>query len=717
MLLAGLAATLLMGQPARALPQGGNVVHGTATVNVNGQNMTIQQASQQVIINWNGFSISAGELVNFIQPSQLASVLNRVTGVDPSVINGILQGNGNVFLINPNGVLIGPGGMVNTGGFLASTLELSNADFLSGNLRFKQGAGHDLSAVVNQGQIKVTDGGFVMLLAPSVANEGLIIAKSGEVALGAGTEATVNFDGRNLINFALAEAPVGTGTMVMSQASANNVLAQVVNSLGIEEAGSLAADGLIQAGDVLMQATGDVNVASQTLRGENITASTTNGNIELNSQFALDGGNITATTDNGNITFETLVAESLNGEGGVVSLSAGGAPVSSTGGQTTFQTSGSGNITSRGDGIAADTVLLDAGGSISTAVAANTLQANAGGNVNISLRPGVIDGSVSSTGGGSTTVGSTGTGTSPGGVGTGTSGGSANGGESTGTSSTGGQSSTSGGLSNSGPSQVFGIPSGGSGSSGSSSGSDGVFGTSPSHSSSSSSSSSSTTGTSGGGVSPGLQQSFPGGTLQQVADGGQGTVVGANGTLVTISAGGDINLDSVNTVIVDRISGRNVSVRSQTGSVVDNGDSVGADNRDIIASQSASLSAADFLGTIDDPLEVDIAGNLDVFAGNEVDGISGVLVGLVFGEYRQNSETAGVVLLNPGSSLSDGIAQAQRGVMDNMLPGDDSLGGSSVANLFLLRLINSIDEEDWLELLRGTVVWEDSADEATEADL
>jgi hypothetical protein len=76
-----------------------------------------------------------------------------------------------------------------------------------------------------------------------------------------------------------------------------------------------------------------------------------------------------------------------------------------------------------------------------------------------------------------------------------------------------------------------------------------------------------------------------------------------------------------------------------------------------------------------------------------------------------------VVLLNPGSSLTDGIPQAQRGVVtDNNLPGDETIGGGAVANFFFLRLVNAIEEEDWLEILRGTVVWEDSEEEAEEED-
>lgn len=587
---AGLLATL----PASALPEGPNVSHGNVTITGSGQNMTIQQATQQAIINWNGFSIGAGEAVRFLQPSVAAAILNRVTGVDPSVINGVLSGNGNVFLINPNGVLIGPGGMVNAGGFLASTLNVSDADFLSGNMAFSQAPGMDLAAVVNQGQIKVNDGGFVVLLAPSISNEGLILARGGEVKLGAGTEATVNFDGQNLIHFA-SSMSAGDGTLVMSRADANSVLAQAVSDAGVEEAGSLSNSGTIDAGNVLLQAAGDIDLPGVTVNRTGDYVLDTAGNVTIGSYFALDGHSIDIDAG-GNITFDTLVAEAQGGQGGLVSLVA----------------DGSEGIrgTATGSGIAADLVYLEAtAGSISTAVAANGVSALApNGSIALTIQPGLID---------------------PG--------------------------------------------------------------------------TSTDTGLDDGGV-----------TMGQTGTTTTGTLVGTNGTHIYASAGGDVSVNSVNTLYVDQISGRNVSVTSQTGSIVDDGDQTGRGEVDIIATQSASLTAADFIGTIDDPLEVQIGGDLDVLAGREVDGISGVLVGSVGGEYRQNEATAGIVLLNPGNGFGDGLAQAQRGIMDNQLPGDDLLGGNNVTNLFYLRLINSVEEEDWLEILRGSVVWEDSEEEATD---
>jgi filamentous hemagglutinin family protein len=106
--------------------------------------------------NWQSFSIGAGHTVNFVQPSSSAVALNRVLGSDVSVIQGALNANGQVFLINPNGVLFTPTAQVNVGGIVASTLNLSNEDFLAGRYRF---SGDSTASVINQGNIQTAPGG------------------------------------------------------------------------------------------------------------------------------------------------------------------------------------------------------------------------------------------------------------------------------------------------------------------------------------------------------------------------------------------------------------------------------------------------------------------------------------------------------------------------------------------------------------------------------
>ncbi len=579
--LAVLSVLFLFAQPAAALPEQPDVVHGQASIGTAGSTMTIDQLSQKAIINWNGFSISANELVRFLQPSQTSAVLNRVTGIDPSVIHGVLQGNGQVFLINPNGVLIGPGGMVQTGSFLASTLNVSNSDFIDGNMRFTQDPNRDLAAIVNQGQIRVADGGFTILTAPSISHEGLIIAKGGEVRLGAGTESTVNFDGRGLVHFSLGERSGELdGTLVLSQAGTHDILRQVVADAGVQEAGSLNSSGMIEASGVLFQG-GNVNLPGVTNSAD--IEVTTSGDANLGTHFALGGHSIVVNAG-GDITFDTLVAEQLNGAGGLVQLTAGG-----PGGISANQ---------GGQGIAATLVVLSASrGSIDTSIAANAVSASAPvGSVVLMLQPGLIH--------------------------------------------------------------------------------------------------------SGGTSGPGLA-----------------TSVGANGTALSIDAGADVFVDSVNTVFLEQISGRNISIVSQTGSIADAGNTPGGDNRDIVATGNVFLSAGEFLATIDSPLEVDIDGDLTVTAGSEVQGLSGVLIGRVGSNYTVDPTSEGVVLLNFFTG-ADGVKQAQRNILDaaETAPGETHPGGATPQNLYFLVLNNSLDEEQWLQLLRGAVVWEDDDDEAGDED-
>ena len=155
---------------AVAAPTGGAVATGQGTISQSGTTTTVSQQSQNLSLNWAGFSIAAGETVRFVQPSSTAVALNRVTGSDPSQIYGQLQANGQVFLINPNGVLFKPGAEVNVGALVASTLNLSDADFQAGHYQFT--AGSTTGTVDNQGHLTAAAGGYLALLGPTVSNNG-----------------------------------------------------------------------------------------------------------------------------------------------------------------------------------------------------------------------------------------------------------------------------------------------------------------------------------------------------------------------------------------------------------------------------------------------------------------------------------------------------------------------------------------------------------------
>ncbi|KVM46613.1 filamentous hemagglutinin [Burkholderia ubonensis] len=247
--LLGLAAL-----PAHALPTGHAVVAGQADIatSADGKTMSINQHSDKLITNWQDFGVAGGERVSFQQPGSSSIALNRVIGTHGSQIDGRIDANGKVFLVNPNGVMFGAGSQVNVGSLVASTQNLSDADFLAGNYRF---AGASAAAVVNAGSITAADGGSVALLGARVSNTGVIQAKMGRVALGAGQAFKVNFDGSDLLSVQVeggaidAQASNGGllkadgGEVLMTARAAGNLLNAVVNNTGAIEARGLTSRG------------------------------------------------------------------------------------------------------------------------------------------------------------------------------------------------------------------------------------------------------------------------------------------------------------------------------------------------------------------------------------------------------------------------------------------------------------------------------------------
>lgn len=175
---------------AAANPIGPSVVSGGASVSGVGTNQVIvNQTTPQAVLHWQQFNIAPNEVTRFIQPSAQSIALNRIFDANPSQIFGSLQANGSVILLNPNGVLFGPGAQVNVNGLIASSLDLKNEDFLSGQYRFGVFDTPSVrGAVTNQGTIETPAGGYVYLFAPNVANNGVIRTPEGEILLTAGTK-------------------------------------------------------------------------------------------------------------------------------------------------------------------------------------------------------------------------------------------------------------------------------------------------------------------------------------------------------------------------------------------------------------------------------------------------------------------------------------------------------------------------------------------------
>ncbi len=243
--------------PAFALPSGATVVSGDAgfQTSTDGRHMVIDQQSHKLITNWNEFSVRADERVSFHQPGQDAVALNRVIGRNGSDIQGRIDANGKVFLVNPNGVVFGKSAQVNVGGLVASTLDLADRDFLAGNYQFSGDSG---ATVSNAGSLQASEGRSIALLGARVSNDGVIQAQLGDVALGAGQGINLNFDGDGLLNLQVDKGSVDAlahnggliradgGQVLMSARSADSLLKTVVNNQGTLEARTLrSAEGRI----------------------------------------------------------------------------------------------------------------------------------------------------------------------------------------------------------------------------------------------------------------------------------------------------------------------------------------------------------------------------------------------------------------------------------------------------------------------------------------
>ncbi|MGA1940079.1 MBG domain-containing protein [Arcobacter sp. YIC-310] len=234
-----------------AAPSGGVVTSGNASISQSGNITNIVQDSQKASINWKDFSINKDEIVNFKQPNVNSITLNRVIGNEKSVINGALNANGQVWILNSNGVLFGKNAKINTSGLLATTKELSDQDFQAGNFTFK---GDSNQSVINLGEIDISDSGYATLLANSVSNEGVIKAIKGSVRLVGAKEVTINFNGNSLVDLTVNKGVLDSlvenkgavyadgGEIYFTTNAVNELLKGVVNNEGIAEANSL--DGI-----------------------------------------------------------------------------------------------------------------------------------------------------------------------------------------------------------------------------------------------------------------------------------------------------------------------------------------------------------------------------------------------------------------------------------------------------------------------------------------
>ncbi len=292
-LIAAAISACFASAPVWGNPTGAQVVNGSASISQTGKLLTVTN-SNGAIINWNTFSIGAGETTRFNQASASSSVLNRVLANNPSVLLGTLSSNGRVWLVNPSGIMVGQGARIDVGGFIASTLNVRNEDFLAGRLNF--GATPNAGKIENSGQITTPSGGSVYLIAPAVTNNGVINAANGEVLLAAGQTVQLLDTGTPGVKVEI------TGT----EGSATN-LGQIVSEAGriglagvlVKNSGQLNASSLVkEGGRIFLKASQDAYVDGA---GRIVTTGKKGGSIEvLGSRVAvMDQAQLDASGDSG----------------------------------------------------------------------------------------------------------------------------------------------------------------------------------------------------------------------------------------------------------------------------------------------------------------------------------------------------------------------------------------------------------------------------------
>ncbi|QSA97991.1 filamentous hemagglutinin N-terminal domain-containing protein [Methylococcus sp. EFPC2] len=276
---------------------------GSASISQSGNRMDVNQASERAVINWNSFNIQSHEHVNFNQPGRDSAVLNRITGNDPSAIAGKLTANGHVYLVNPNGILFDKTAQINVGGLIASTANISNANFMAGRLNFDQ-PGRPGALISNAGNISVQQGGLVALVAPGVENQGVIQARLGKVTLAAGDAFTLDLYGDRLINLTVSKEQLGQ----ITDAQGKPLTHYVGNR------GEIIADGGIIA---LLASTGKHIVDNQiNLQGHMQARSVEN----RNGVITLVGDENTKVSVSGTVD---VSGQSPNSDGGKVEVRAG----------------------------------------------------------------------------------------------------------------------------------------------------------------------------------------------------------------------------------------------------------------------------------------------------------------------------------------------------------------------------------------------------------
>lgn len=313
--------------PLLANPDLGSVVNGKVVVTANGKKLDVIQSTDKAILDWRTFNIAPDEYTQFSQPSSSSITLNRVLANDPSQILGRLSANGNIILINPNGVFFGPHSRIDVNGLIATSANISNSDFLAGRMLFSI-PGSPNAWIKNQGMITAAESGLIGLVAPNVENSGVISAHLGKVHLATGDTFTIDMVGDNLITIAVSDKVAKSilrntgvinaegGEIQMTAAAGKNLVDTLVHVQGELNAPTVSQHN----GHIYIRAASSKNkkatvmVENATLNASGKGAGQTGGTVTVTGdQVALLNSNIDVSGANGGGT--ALIGGDLHGGG------------------------------------------------------------------------------------------------------------------------------------------------------------------------------------------------------------------------------------------------------------------------------------------------------------------------------------------------------------------------------------------------------------------
>ena len=330
--------------PPGARPTGGTVVGGQATIGQSGNTTIIDQGSQRASINWQNFNVGSQQTVDFVQPNSQAIALNTVIGANPSEIAGRIDANGQIIIVNQSGVVFDRGSQVDTEGLTVSAAGITNQNFMAGHMVFDQ-APHPGAKISNAGTITVNQAGLAALVAPQVANSGVIRATLGRVILAGAATYTLDLYGDGLLALNVTSqvtkillngqtvpaliTNTGTivangGTVMLTASAADGLIRTLVNAGGTIAANSIGSS----AGTILAQGIGgsveidgDITATGSApgTKGGQIVADAT-GNVTVDANAVVD---VSGNVGGGIIAIGTSAARAAGGPGTPSSMTAG----------------------------------------------------------------------------------------------------------------------------------------------------------------------------------------------------------------------------------------------------------------------------------------------------------------------------------------------------------------------------------------------------------